>query len=167
MRQRFIWIVGIAAFFLIRLSAQQKLPPDDPRLYLMFFDFHNSLMLAVENKKAKDPEGGARTEKAVAQVLKVQLSELQKVTDTAHAFVGDRAKWQNDLKSYVDATRARNQEPDTVMLAQFGQQRQELIANAVQQLRTGLSPAGWTGLQSYINNEYRRHISVAEFKSSK
>ena len=121
--------------------------------------------LAVDDKKAKDPEGGARNEKAVAHLLRIQDADFRKVSDVAHEFVIDLGKWQNDLKFYVDAVRAKKHEPDSAVLMQFDQRKVDLIDAAVQRLKTTLSPQSWAGLHIYINEEHRLHTRVFEFKA--
>src|SRR5258706_3582315 len=158
MTARYMVVAGLMSLPLLRAQRSgSPLPSEDPRLYLMFFRFQDSLSSTIHTKKAQDPEAGAKAEKGVARLLKVNQNELQKVTDISHQFVTDLAKWQDDLKSYVDQTRSNAHQPDQVVLRQFDQRKQQLIGAAVRQLSTTLSPAGWAGLHAYINDEHRCH----------
>jgi hypothetical protein len=157
-------IVGVG-LMLLPLFAQRSgapLPAEDPRLYILFFQFHDSLNAKVQEKKAQDPEAGAKAEKGVARLLRIEQKELQKVSDIAHRFVTDLANWQDELKAYADQARSQSQKPDVVVVRQFEQRKQQSIDTAVRHLSATLSPAGWAGLHAYINEEHRLHTTMVQ-----
>jgi hypothetical protein len=154
---------GASLLFPILLRGAQPgfpLPPDDPRLYQFFFTFQDGLASLVDGKKVRDVVGGTKTEGAVARYLGINQTELAKLNAISHSFVLDLAKLQSDLKTYVDQMRSQNQQPDAGKLRDFDLKKQQLISTAVQQLSTSLSPAGWSGIHSYINNVHRLHTAV-------
>ena len=162
-------LAAAALALLLPLHAQESgahLPPEDPMLYQLFFGFHEGLNTAIQNKKAQNLESGTRSEKGFANKLRIKQDEIQTVTNVSHRFVTDLAAWQSDLKSYVDRVRSQKQEPDPAVLQQFNQRKRQLIDEAVRQIRTTLSPASWTGLHAYINDEHRLHTTMTEFNST-
>ena len=106
-------------------------------------------------------------EKGVVRLLKIDQQELQKVTVIAQGFVRDLAKWQDDLKSYVDQARSKSQQPDPATLRQFDQRKAQVIDAAVRQLSATLSPGSWAGLHDYINREHRLHTFEVQLPSAK
>lgn len=166
MTSRMMLIYGVV-LMLARLNAQQSgsaLPVEDPRLYQVFFNFHNTVSLAIQSKKAQDPVGSDKEEKGFAHKLRIKPGELQVVTSIAQGFVKDLAKWQDGLKSYVDQVRSQKQQPDPAVLRQFDQQKQQLVDAAVHRLSTALSRGSWQGLHAYINDEHRLHTKLVIFK---
>ena|SRR5690348_2499451 len=145
----------------IPLGAQQSTTPpaDDQSVYAMFFNFHHNISLAVDAKKAKNSAAGAQFENGVAHLLRVRQDELAKVRVVSDRFISDLAKWQDDLKKYIDQTRSQKKAPDPANLAQFDQRKQRLFMVALAQLGNTLSPTSWAALHSYINDDYRLHIS--------
>jgi hypothetical protein len=168
MARRIIIILAVLVL-LPPLEAQQygqPLPTEDPRLYQVFLHFHDNVSSAIQTKKGQDPDGGGKAEKGFAHMLRIKEEELSKVTAIAHGFATDIAKWQSDLKAYVDQVRSQKKQPDPAVLLQFDQRKLQLINAAVLQLTTTLSPASWTGLHGYINEEHRLHTSVLAFEST-
>ena len=162
---RIVFTLAALAFGPVSVVAQQtSVPPiDDPSVYAMFFNFHHNLSLAVDAKKAKNAASGAQLESAVARLLRVRQDELAKVRVVSDKFVSDLAKWQSDLKTYVDQVRGQKKSPDPASLSQFDQRKQQLLSNALAQLGSMLSANSWTGLHAYINNDYRLNISQVSF----
>ncbi len=156
--------VGLILLPLLAQRSGAPLPLEDPRLYQVFFQFHDGVSSAIQTKKAQNMESGRKNEKGFASKLRIKHDDLQKVTDVAHGFVTDLAKWQDDLKSYVDKVRSQKQEPDPAVLQQFDQRKLQLIEAAVEQISTSVSSASWVGLHGYINDEHRLHTSIIEFK---
>ncbi len=155
-------LVGLA----IPMTAQRpgsSLPPDDPRLYQLFLAFHDNLNSFVQNRKALAPLAGAKTEESVARLLKVDKAELSAVAAVSHQFVLDLSQLQATVKAYADLARQTKRQPDSAVLLQFQQQKDQLINAAVRQLSLTLTPASWAGLKAYINNEHRLHTSVVRF----
>ena len=162
-------VMALGLTLLVPAFGQQSgspLPPEDPRLYLLFFQFHDKVSSAIQSKKTQDSVAGGKAEQAFAQKLRVKQQDLQKVTNISHQFVTDLGKWEEDLRSFVERIRSQKQEPDGASLAQFDLRKRQLIDSAVHQMSTTLSAASWTGLHGYINDEHRLHTSVVEVKSA-
>jgi hypothetical protein len=168
MRRQSVWtMVALTAVSFVHINAQSAgstLPREDPNLYLMFFDFHYNLSLALEQKKANDFKAGANAEKAVAQFLKVKPTELYKVTEISRGVMAGLARANTDLKAFVDQARAGGREPDSATLQTYDQHRANLIETAVNQLKEDLSSESWNGLHAYINEQHRLHTRLLEFK---
>ena len=166
---KIILVMALGLTLLVPTFSQQSgspLPPEDPRLYLLFFHFHDKGSSHIQNKKTQDPVAGGKAEQAFAQKLRVKQQDLEKVTNISHQFVADLAKLEEDLRSSVEKIRAQTQESDGASLAQFDLRKRQLIDSAVHQISTTLSATSWTGLYGYINNEHRLHTSVVEVKSA-
>ena len=146
------------------LRAQSTLPAEDPRLYHLFFNFHDGLSSLIENRKVQNPQSGGKLEQEAARKLRIQPAEHAKLASISHGFTVDLAKWQNDVKFYVTQVRARKQTPDPAVLRQFDQTRAQILDSAIKQLSATLTPASWAGLHSYINDEHRLHTSLFHMK---
>ena len=77
----------------------------------------------------------------------------------------DLAKWQADLKSYVDTTRSKKEQLDPAILRQFDQSKLDLINAAVHQMNATLTPVSWAGIHAYINDEHRLHTRVFQYQA--
>jgi len=145
-------LIGVMMAFvsvMFPICAQQLPQPDSPELLAMFFNFHNRLSSALEDKKTNDVAGGAKTEEAIARLLKVDVAEVPKIASVTRGLLADLATCQNDLKSFVDQSRANGQEPDPSDLKQFEQRRLDLIDTAVQQMNHGGKLSGAQAFQQF------------------
>src|SRR5216684_5896194 len=112
-----IIVLALALSGLSVAGQQASVPPaEDPSVYTMFFNFHHNLSLAVDAKKAKNTTAGAQFEAGVARLLRVRQDDLAKVRVVSDRFVFNLAKWQSDLKTYIDQVRSQKKAPDPASL---------------------------------------------------
>lgn len=161
---RFLFCTALLASMPLGAQPGTVVPPDDPRLYQAFLDFHHEFSNMIRSRKATRSTDGAKLERGLARKVRVKPEEFEKVTAIAEEFVKQRTNWQEELKAYVADARSRNEERCAAALREFDQRRTQLIDNAVERLKTTLSPESWAGLHAYINDEHRLHVRVFEFK---
>ena len=93
---------------------------DDPTLYVLYFNFHDQVTTSLDAKKAQSSTTvdnvPSAAERHFAKYLHIDASELLNVTAAARQLSIGLSKWGQDLKSYVDTSRANGGQPDPVTL---------------------------------------------------
>jgi hypothetical protein len=136
------------------------LPPDDPSLYRLFFGFYDGLIKTVETAQQQSVSAGVKRQRGIAQLLKINESDLAQVTGVSQSFVASLAQWDSDRKTYAEQAISQHQKPELARLKAFDLQRRQLTDASVQRLVSSLPPASWKALRSFINDRFRLQTGV-------
>ena len=150
---------------------------DDPELYFGFFSLHQAhLKMAADAKVAEARgvrSGGQGSNEMDSASLRAGFVRELGVTETDYdrlstvaASILDRIDGVNQavakLRDEILAARALGQmrpnSDDQARAMALQQQRVEILRDGIRQLQSALSPAGWSSLHAYINDNYRSHI---------
>ena len=158
-----ISLVALVACFLfsMAISAQTRsvVPPaEDIEVYYSFFNFHNDFAKWLEKRKTEVPQRAEKLNKAAVDRLKIKDSELGLVTAVSATVTSDLDKLAKEVDNFVEKAKVDKKPPDRASLLAFENRRRQIVLQGVDSLKRSLSPAGWNGLHSHINDEHRLSI---------
>lgn len=134
---------------------------DAPELYLSFFFFHEDFAKWTEARMAANPGKRGQLLNSSAKHLGISPDEFSALETISSGITASLRVIGGEAHQYVQSTVKAKRDIDHKALAQFDSRRRAVIQDGIDRMKNTLSPQGWQGLYSYINNQHRQHVNVA------
>jgi hypothetical protein len=141
---------------------------DSQALYTSFFFFVEDFAKWTDARvEAATPGDKARVLNSSARLFGITAADFAQLRIIATQSTAGLRAVGEQAHAYVESAKG-NRSVNHAALADFHNQRVQIVQSGVDQLKTSLSPAGWQALHRYINNQHRQHVflSVSQPTSS-
>ena len=139
---------------------QARLQKDHPELYSSFFFFVEDFSKWLDARVTQIPANKTKLMQSAARYLKVDPSELPKLTAFCRSVAATLRQIGGDGQKYWDGEQKLQHSPDAEKMRQFSVKRQAAIQAGIDQLKNQLSKASWDGVYAHINGKHRASIRL-------
>jgi len=158
---------GVLVFLFATLGPAQQpgsVHPDagTPELYMSFFFFAEDFAKWT-NARVEAADGAHKSSvlKSSAKYVGVAPADFAKLQDVVTQVTSQLRAVSEEAHAYVQSATSGGGPIDHAVLAAFHERRVAIITAGVEQMKATLSPASWQGLDRYINNRHRQHVTIS------
>jgi hypothetical protein len=150
------------------MAQQPAAPPlkaDSAELYSAFFRFHDDFSNWLEQRKAAVTAQSAQgLDSATAAHFNVDPADLGQIRGVTNSVMADFKNIDRDMLTYLTARSKLEAGPESSVMAQFAQRREQAAMSGVARLQQVLSAKSWASLHDYINNVHRQRYHIGSAK---
>jgi len=135
--------------------------PGPPRLETLtfFLSYYEHLRVDIRRIAGEDRAAERRMCDSAAVQLHVEPEDFDRIEAVAAKLRVGIEQIDKRSQAYLDQTAGKGWEAKVRVMNGFEEERQKVMAQTMEALRTALSKRSWTSLQAYLDGDFRKGFS--------